>query len=86
MVVHGRAYERFKCKVCGRTWAASRCNGMYGLRSEVWKLTSVRKMLSDGASVRKTAELVHVSPSTVQRWKMRKINPVPLDGVTFFNS
>lgn len=73
VVVHGRAYERFKCKACGKTWAASRCNGTYGLRSELWKLCSAQKMLEQGVSVRQVAEKVSVSPSTVQRWKFREV-------------
>lgn len=63
--VHGRTYLRFKCSVCGKTWVFKQ------FTDEFYKALN---MLKNGFSIRRTANYLNVSPSTIQRWKKKSTN------------
>lgn len=78
VVVHARAYMRFKCTACGATWVAHRDEFYYGLRTESQKIHQAAELLAQKVSVRRVAHRLHVSPSTVQRWRTRLKNQLLL--------
>jgi len=71
IVIHGKRPPRIKCTKCGKTWVAYRNEFHYGLRSDNRRIFAALKLLEQGMSVRKIASHVHVSPTTVQRWKSK---------------
>jgi transposase-like protein len=73
--VHSRKDARLKCKECSTTWVSHRQEPSYRLRVEQELFSRARALLESGMSVRRTARYVGVSPSTVQRWKGRIVQP-----------
>lgn len=71
VVAHSRKHMRFRCKLCRKTWVGYRNDVRFGLRTDFEKVKSAMEMAQQGKSVRVVAQQVSVSPSTVQRWKMR---------------
>lgn len=67
--VHSQKEKRLKCKLCKKTWVMHRMDWRYGLRAHTEKVERTWALVGAGMSVRKIAEAVSVSPSTVQRWK-----------------
>ena len=71
VVVKSQKEKRLQCKSCGQTWVSRRNEITYGLRSEPSRVQNAILALRDGVSIRKTALLFAVSPTTVQRWKRK---------------
>jgi len=67
--VHSQKEKRLKCKLCKKTWVMHLKDWRYGLRADTEKVERTRALVGAGMSVRKIAQTVSVSPSTVQRWK-----------------
>ncbi|MFA6024372.1 MAG: helix-turn-helix domain-containing protein [Candidatus Gracilibacteria bacterium] len=71
VVVHSQKKKRFKCTMCNKTWVAHK-NGIYfGLRSEPQVIQRGVQLMEHGISIRKAAQYLNISPSTIQRWKER---------------
>ncbi len=71
VVSHSRAYARFKCTACGKTWAASRRSKCFGLKKDFAKVELALALARRGMSIRSIAREVSVSAGTVQRWKAK---------------
>ncbi len=71
VVIHSQKEKRFRCNHCGVTWVEHVSTLEYGLRKSKVKFYSALEMLDRGLSIRKTAEILNVSPTTIQRWKNR---------------
>ena len=71
VVVHSRKHGRLQCKECGRTWVMHREEATYGMRTDLEKVRESFQLLANRVSVRKVAEKLRISPSTVQRWKKK---------------
>lgn len=69
IVVHSRKERRFKCSACGRTWVMYREEARFGIKKDFAKVRSALADLSTGLSIRCVAKIIHVNPSTIQRWK-----------------
>lgn len=73
VTVHSRRYQRFMCKLCKKTWVAHRQDLTYRLHAEPRTLHMSMLLSRQGESVRNIARILHVSPSTVQRWKAKEL-------------
>ena len=73
VVVHSSREGRFRCNECGKTWVKRKGKKSFRLRVEVVKLERVGALIQEGVSLRKTAEFVGVSFSTVKRWKKNSL-------------
>jgi transposase-like protein len=71
VIIHSKKYKRFQCNNCKKTWVSHRFEIQYGLRTEETVINTAIKMMRQGFSIRKTAKEVQVSPSTIQRWRLR---------------
>lgn len=56
--------------ICKRTWAAYAHEYYFGLRIAKEKVDSTLELLRQGESIRKIAQKMSLSPTTVQRWKL----------------
>jgi transposase-like protein len=74
--IHDHKNNRYRCRVCGKTWNAHQNEFCYGLRTNPVKVRRAVDMLRAGIPVRKIARLVDVSAGTVMRWKkkLKKFN------------
>lgn len=71
VVIHSQKERRFQCNSCKSTWVAHRNKPEYRLRKPKIKIVSAYNLISNGASVRKAAKILEVSPNTIQRWKAK---------------
>lgn len=72
IVIHSRVQRRFRCNNCRKTWVSHRNKMHFGLKSGERKVLVTRYLLKEeGMTIRKVAELLHVSPSTILRFKRR---------------
>gem|GEM_PF-5557224 len=71
IAVHDRQTSRLRCRDCKKTWVTHRQALHYGLRTPEIKIRRALQLLCAGLSIRKIAELVQVSPSSVLRWKKK---------------
>lgn len=69
VIIHSKSPPRMRCNICEKTWVAHRSKWFYGLRTPHEKAARAIHMLACKISIRKIAQTVHVSPTTVQRWK-----------------
>lgn len=69
IVIHGKKYPRFKCKICKKTWVTTINSKTYRLKKDLEKIEFVNLLLEKGMSIREIALKVQISPTTVQRWK-----------------
>ncbi len=78
--------KRFKCKSCSKTFNSLTNSPLARLRKLDKHIANANCMLG-GVSIRKTAELINVSPSTAFRWrhkflsKIETMNPTELAGI-----
>ena len=71
VAVHDKKHNRFRCRVCGKTWSAHSQEFHYGLRTELIKVRRVLDLLKVGIPIRTVAKFVKVGSSTVMRWKKK---------------
>jgi transposase-like protein len=71
MSVHNRSPLRYRCTLCHRTYAARHGEISFGSKLNPEEILTMLALLKKGTSVRKTAELAKLSPSTVERWRQR---------------
>lgn len=76
VISHGRYMPRMKCKTCGRTWVTYRHEVHYGLRATRQKMNVALEMFATETSIRKIANAIDVSPTTVLRWKKKVQNNI----------
>jgi|CXWL01.1.fsa_nt_gi transposase-like protein len=74
IAIHDRQQNRFRCRTCGKTWVGHAKEPHFGLRKDPVKIKRAFDFLDAGLPIRKIAEFMKVSPSTVLRWKKRKKN------------
>lgn len=75
ITIHDKTKNRFRCKLCGKTWVGNFGTFFYGLRASKIKVDRAIQMLRAGISIRYIARLTKVSPSSVMRWKKKlKVN------------
>lgn len=79
VVIHSRKTKRFQCNVCKRSWVAHRNTPRYRMRTKPIAVQQAAEWLAHGLSIRLTARRLHVSPSTVLRWKKKSssFNNIP---------
>lgn len=71
IVIHSCKYRRFQCKFCKKTWHEDIGSCYYCLRKNEEVFERCVSYLKEGMSIRRIAEMLHVSPSTVVRWKQK---------------
>lgn len=71
VAVHSRVEGRLRCVSCGATWVTRRGSPDFRLRHPRLKVEVALRMRASGVSVRAVAARLLVSPSTVQRWRLR---------------
>lgn len=72
IVIHSRVQSRFRCNHCYKTWVAHRNKMHFGLKSGERKVMVTGYLLKEqGMTIRKAAETLRVSPSTILRFKRR---------------
>ena len=72
VVVHSQKLKRFRCSECRKTWVQHRNELHYGLKSGARKMLVTKYLLFEqNMSIRGVAQMLQVSPSTVQRFKKR---------------
>ena len=73
LAVHSRKPLRYRCKICSRTYAARYGEISFGSKLKPEKVLTLLAFLKKGYSIRQSARLTGLSPSTVERWKQRFI-------------
>lgn len=71
VVIHSRKEARYKCKECGRTFAASRGTAFYRLRSEWEQVVLVLTLLAHGCPVAAIVVAFGLDERTVAAWQRR---------------
>lgn len=71
LVIHSRSPLRYRCNFCRRTYTARYGEISYGSKLSPQEILSVLTLLKRNTSIRRTAQILHLSPSTVERWKQR---------------
>lgn len=71
IAIHDPKNNRFRCRLCKKTWVGHRREYTYGLKTNLAITNRAFELLKAGYSIRTTAKFSHVSPSTVMRWKKR---------------
>ncbi|MBI2463577.1 IS1 family transposase [Candidatus Peregrinibacteria bacterium] len=71
VVIHSQKDQRLKCTICQKTWVMHRETLRYRLRCDMAVVESALTLAHSGGSLRKIARKLHVSPSTVHRWKRK---------------
>lgn len=74
VAIHDFKKNRFRCRLCKKTWVGRRGDCSYGLKTNPAKVKRAFEMLKAGISIRCVAKFSHVSPSTVMRWKKKPFN------------
>ncbi|MBU2524714.1 helix-turn-helix domain-containing protein [Patescibacteria group bacterium] len=69
VATHDKKHKRLRCRSCGKTWVAHYKSFYYGLRTPVPKIQRAFELLDRGFSIRRVADFVGVSSSTIMRWK-----------------
>lgn len=73
IVIHSQKHKRLKCSRCKTSWGIRRGTLMYGLHSDPKKVELALERIKQGISLRKIAQILNISPSTVHRWKKRML-------------
>lgn len=73
LTLHSRKPLRYQCKICSRTYAARYGEISFGSKLTPEEVLALLTLLKRGESIRKSAQLTGLSPSTVERWKQRFI-------------
>jgi transposase-like protein len=69
--IHDSRKNRFRCKLCGKTWVGHYGHYSYGLKTSLPIANRAQEMIKAGLSIRNIANLSCVSPSTIFRWKKK---------------
>ena len=70
---HSQKEKRLRCKLCGVTWSINKGLFQHGLKKNVKIIEQAIIMLESNIPIRRIAEKLDVNPSTIQRWKRKKI-------------
>ncbi len=73
ITIHDYQKNRFRCKLCKKTWVGNYGQYFYGLKTNPARINRAFELLKANISIRNTAKFSHVSPSTIMRWK-KKLN------------
>lgn len=71
IVIHSRQEARYRCKVCGKTFAASRGTPFYRLRHSVELVTTVVTLLAYGCPIQAVVAAFGLDERTVYAWQRR---------------
>lgn len=71
IVIHSRKEGRYRCKVCRRTFSATRATALYGLKSEARLVTMVVTLLAYGCPIPAIVAAYGLDARTVRRWLLR---------------
>lgn len=62
---------RYRCKACGKTFAATRGTVFYRLRTDPQRVLATLEMVVEQGGIRAAARASHVDKDTVQQWLER---------------
>src|SRR3984893_4279852 len=71
VVSHGKKRERYKCKVCRKTFSAHQGTMMEGLRKPEELIVIVVTLLAYGCPPQAIVHALHLDERTVARWQER---------------
>lgn len=71
IIIHSRKLERYKCKVCGKTYTATKGTVMYRLRTSMKLVTTVLILLANGCPVQAIEAAYGLDERTVADWQQR---------------
>jgi len=69
--IHSKKNKRFRCSLCYKTWSENFNEIYFCLKSSIELLNRAKTFLDLGLSVRQIARRIDVSPSTIQKWKLK---------------
>ena len=71
IVVHSQKEARYKCKICGKTFAATTGTPFYRLRNSMDVVTLVVTLIAYGCPVQAIVAAFHLDERTVMSWQVR---------------
>ena len=71
IVIHSRKEERYKCKICGKTFAATVGTPFYRLHNSMDVVTMVVTLIANGCPVQAIVAAFHLDERTVMVWQAR---------------
>lgn len=69
VVIHSQKERRYRCKRCGRTFAATRGTALYRMHKPKWLVVAVVTLLAYGCPVQAIVAAFDLDERTVARWR-----------------
>ena len=69
IVIHSQRERRYRCKRCGRTFAATKDTALYRMHKPKWVVVAVVTLLAYGCPVQAIVAAFDLDERTVARWQ-----------------